>query len=161
MTTTFTALDFETANYARNSVCQTGIVRVEDGKVVEQKSWLNQPPNNYYVGWFTSDIHGISPHDTAGLPTFDQVWADIKPFIAGHHVVAHNSAFDFPCLRATLAHYGLETPAFHGHCTYRLLKASLKALCARYHIALNHHNALSDALACAHLFMIAQGGKLA
>ena len=32
---TFTAIDFETAQGKRNSICQVGIVRVVDGEIVE------------------------------------------------------------------------------------------------------------------------------
>jgi len=32
----FLALDFETANYYRDSACALGLVRVEDDKIVEQ-----------------------------------------------------------------------------------------------------------------------------
>ena len=35
-----------------------------------------------------------------------------------------------------------------------------ETLCSQHHIALDHHDALSDAVACAHLFMIAQGLRL-
>lgn len=34
----FTALDFETATGFRNSICQVGLVRVENGIIVEEKS---------------------------------------------------------------------------------------------------------------------------
>ena len=35
MTNTFTAIDFETAQGYRHSICQVGLVRVVDGQVAE------------------------------------------------------------------------------------------------------------------------------
>ena len=160
MIDTFTAIDFETANQNSNSICQTGIVRVQDGCIAEQKSWLSMPPNNLYLEWFTRDIHGISADTTADAPTFNVIWPEIIPFILKQDVVAHNSAFDFTCLRNTLTYYGVDVPIYKGHCTYRLLGSSLPTLCRQHRIALEHHDALSDARACAALFMIAQGGTL-
>ena len=88
------------------------------------------------------------------------LWPVIKPYISDQDVVAHNSSFDFGCLYATLTHYGIPTPQYSGHCTYRLLRGKLSLLYRKYDIPLNHHEALSDALECAHLFMIAQGLRL-
>jgi DNA polymerase-3 subunit epsilon len=148
----FTAIDFETAQGYRWSICQVGLVRVENGVVAKQLSVLVQPPYNYYWRRFI-DIHGITPSRTADAPTFAQVWHQIEPFITGQHVVAHNGfAFDFPCLRKTLEYYDVAPPDFTGHCTYRLFGTNLAALCQEYSIPLNHHDALSDAAACAELF---------
>jgi len=154
---TFTAIDFETAQGYRWSICQTGIVRVEKGLIVDQKCWLNQPPDNYYWKKFT-DIHGISSDMTRDCPDFGTIWPEIKPYIENQHVVAHNGfGFDFQCLTQTLNYYKLPQPVFTGHCTYKLYNDNLASLCARYKIELDHHNALSDARACAKLFMMRQG----
>jgi DNA polymerase-3 subunit epsilon len=150
----FTAIDFETAQGKRWSICQVGLVRVEHGVVVEQLSILVQPPYNYYWGNFI-DIHGITPEMTETAKTFDRVWLEMEPFITGQDVVAHNGfAFDFPCLKQTLEFYDMESPSFVGHCTYRLLGDNLASLCRQHNIPLNHHDALSDAKACAELYRI-------
>lgn len=150
----FTAIDFETALGNRWSICQVGLVRVVNGIIKEQISILVQPPNNYYWNDFI-DIHGITPEQTANAPTFDKVWHQIEPFIKNKNVVAHNGfVFDFHCLRQTLEYYDIKTPEFTGHCTYRIFGESLSALCKKYNIHLNHHDALSDALACAELFKL-------
>lgn len=44
----FVALDLETANAYRGSICQIGITEVIDGKVQPSKSWLVKPQNNEY-----------------------------------------------------------------------------------------------------------------
>ena len=148
----FTAIDFETAQGKRWSICQVGLVRVENQIITEQLSILVQPPNNYFWNNFI-DIHGITPEHTIDAPTFDSIWHQIEPYIKNQNVVAHNSfAFDFHCLKQTLEYYGISNPEFIGHCTYRIFGKNLASLCRQYEIQLNHHDALSDAKACAELF---------
>jgi DNA polymerase-3 subunit epsilon len=153
MTTTFTAIDFETAQGFRHSICQVGLIRIENGIITNEINLLVQPPDNYYWEKFI-DIHGITPAKTANAPTFNQVWHKIEPFITGQNVVAHNGMnFDFPVLEKTLEHYGMHAPEYIKHCTYRLYKDNLASLCKEHEIPLNHHDALSDAKACAELFL--------
>ena len=42
----FAAIDFETANYDRSSVCSVGVVIVRDGKIVDKLYSLIQPETN-------------------------------------------------------------------------------------------------------------------
>lgn len=147
----FTAIDFETAQGYRWSICQVGLVRVENGEITKKLDLLVQPPDNYYWKQFV-EIHGITWEMTKNSPTFDIIWPLIEPFITGQNVVAHNGAFDFRCIQQTLNWYGIETPEFISHCTYKIYGESLSTLCNKYGIKLDHHNAISDALACAKLF---------
>ncbi len=151
---TFTALDFETASGYRNSICQVGLVRMENGILVKEINILVQPPDNYYWSRFT-DIHGITAKDTANALTFAQVWCQIAPYIENQNVIAHNGfGFDFPVLAKTLEYYNLQTPNYNKFCTYRIYKSNLANLCKQHNIALNHHDALSDARACAVLYLM-------
>jgi DNA polymerase-3 subunit epsilon len=153
MKNSFTALDFETAHGKRWSICQVGLVRVENGEIADELSILVQPPNNFYWDWFT-DIHGIGPAQTANAQTFDNVWPQMESFIKNQVVVAHNGfSFDFHCLRQTLEYYGFAVPEFIPHCTYKIYKDNLASLCLKHKIPLNHHDALSDARACGELFL--------
>jgi len=154
---TFTAIDFETAHYQGWSICQVGLIRVEQGLITEEHSWLVQPPDNYYYRGFTA-IHGIHAEMTESAPTFNIVWDKMQPYIEQQHVVAHNGiSFDFPVLNKTLQYYGMWKPDFEKHDTYRIYKKGLAKLCLEYDIALKHHDALSDARACALLFMMHLG----
>ncbi len=148
----YTAIDFETAHGKRWSICQVGLVRVENQIITKQFSLLVQPPNNYYWKNFI-DIHGICPEQTINAPKFDNVWSQIEPFIKNQNVVAHNGfAFDFHCLKQALTYYEISVPFFRGYCTYRIYGDNLASLCRIHNINLNHHDALSDAMACAQLF---------
>lgn len=149
----FTAIDFETAQGYRWSICQVGLIRVEKGIITKELNILVQPPNNYYWSRFT-DIHGISAQDTFKSPTFDVVWNQIEPYITNENVIAHNGfGFDFPVLSNTLEYYGLTAPEYNKFCTYKIYKSNLADLCMEHEIPLNHHDALSDARACAELFL--------
>ena len=52
----FAAIDFETANGKRTSVCSVGVVIVKDGKIVNKIYRLIRPAPNYYTQWTTA-IH--------------------------------------------------------------------------------------------------------
>ena len=129
-----------------------GLVRVAGGEIVYECSMLVQPPRNYYWNSFTQ-IHGLSAKDTRNAPTFDGVWPEIRRFVEGQHLVAHNAVFDFSCLRSALDFYGRPQPDFSGACTYRLYRHGLVRVCADEGISLDHHDALSDARASAELYL--------
>jgi DNA polymerase-3 subunit epsilon len=145
---TFTALDFETAQgYPRGkntnfSICQVGLVRVENGKIVHTFECLVKPPGNYYWDRFI-EINGITHEMKANSPTFDKVWNKIEPYIKEQNVVAHNIAFDASCIKGTLEYYGLPVPEFTRRCTMQLFGGGLADNCIEHGIELNHHNALS------------------
>ncbi|MFT6867710.1 MAG: DNA polymerase-3 subunit epsilon [Cyclobacteriaceae bacterium] len=148
----FTAIDFETANHSPSSICQVGLVRVEGGLVVETYNQIVKPPNNYYF-YRNIEVHGIKPIDTMNAPTFDIVWHQFKHWIVDQVVVAHNSKFDFTCLQHALAYYEDLQPSFEGKCTFKIYRRGLAYLSKKHHIELKHHDALSDANACAMLYL--------
>lgn len=112
----FAAIDFETANGRRSSVCSIGVVIVRGGEIVDRFYSLIQPSPNYYTYW-TTEVHGLTRQDTDGQPIFPEVWAQIKDKIAGLPLVAHNRPFDESCLKAVFEEYGLEYPNYEFHCT--------------------------------------------
>ncbi len=54
----------------------------------------------------------------------------------------------------TLEYYGMQAPNYDKQCTYRIYNNNPASLCNNYKIHVNHHDALSDAKACAELFLI-------
>ena len=94
----FAAIDFETANEQRCSVCSVGVVIVRDGQIVDSIYSLIHPEPEYYQ-WFCQQVHGLSEEDTEDAPVFPYVWEKIAPKIEGLPLVAHNSAFDEGCLK--------------------------------------------------------------
>ncbi len=59
----FAAIDFETANNERSSICSVGLVVVRGGKVADTFYSLIQPEPNFYTYW-CSRIHGITRDNT-------------------------------------------------------------------------------------------------
>ena len=83
----FAAIDFETANNERSSVCSVGIVIVRNGEIVDSFYSLIQPEPNYYNYW-CQQVHGLSYADTDDAPIFPEVWAKIEPLIEGLPLVS-------------------------------------------------------------------------
>ena len=77
MMTDFAAIDFETANRHRASVCSVGAVVVRGGEVVDSFYSLIRPRPNYYSP-FTTAIHGLSCADTDEAPEFEEVWRALE-----------------------------------------------------------------------------------
>ena len=95
----FAAIDFETANSERSSVCSVGIVIVRGGEIVDKFYSLIKPEPEYY-SYVCMRVHGLCAADTEDAPVFPEVWKQIEPKIAGLPLVAHNKAFDESCLKA-------------------------------------------------------------
>ena len=113
----FAAIDFETANGCRSSVCSVGVVVVRQGRVVDSFYSLIQPEPNYYA-WFCQRVHGLCHDDTDDADVFPTVWHKIEPLIEGLPLVAHNAMFDEGCLRAVMQVYQMDWPdyEFYGVC---------------------------------------------
>ncbi len=152
----FAAIDFETANGSRTSVCSVGIVIVRDGEIVDRFYSLIRPTPNYY-STFTTRIHGLTRRDTDSAPKFPDVWVQVKDRIAGLPLVAHNRPFDESCLKAVFDVYGMEYPNYPFFCTLAASRRKLRLPCHQLHVVAAacgydltaHHHALADAEACA------------
>ncbi len=152
----FAAIDFETANNERSSVCSVGIVIVRNGEIVDTFYSLIQPEPNYYNYW-CSQVHGLCHEDTDDAPVFPKVWAQIEPLITNLPLVAHNKPFDEGCLKAVFRVYQMDYPDYEFHCTCIASRRkwpgqsnTLDASAARCGYDLQcHHHALADAEACA------------
>ena len=107
----FAAIDFETANFERSSVCSVGVVIVRGGEVADTFYSLVHPEPNYYQ-WRCTQVHGLTCEDTDGAPVFSKVWARIEPLIEGLPLVAHNAPFDKGCLRACFQTYRMDYPDY-------------------------------------------------
>jgi DNA polymerase III subunit epsilon len=156
----FIAMDFETANYQRHSICSVGFVFVEDGEIVDSIYQLINPEeefDNYNI-----DIHGITPNDVSHSPTFKEFYESNKHRLENKLLIAHYLPFDGYALRDNLYRYELEPVNNQLLCTYQLSKKllqgqssyTLSSLCHHLGIELqNHHHALDDAKACARIML--------
>ena len=159
--TTFVALDFETADRFRDSACAVGVVRVEGNRITRREHHLIQPPRRTFE--FTG-VHGISWAHVAGEARFSEVWRRVAPLLEGaEFIAAHNASFDRSVLRACCAAFAMEAPQLRFECTVKLARerwqirpTTLPDVCGYLGLALRHHDALSDAEACAAIVLAAQ-----
>lgn len=157
----FVALDLETANAYRGSICQIGITEVVNGEILPSRSWLVKPKGNNYDD-FNIDIHGITPQYTKNSPSFPEVWKEVAPYLEGKLVVAHNTSFDMYALRDAFNDYKMEYPTFDYYCTLRIAGYVVKG-CYSYSLDVvldylgidfeGHHKADNDSLGCAKLLL--------
>ena len=154
----FAAIDFETANQHRSSVCSVGLVVVRGGAIVDNYYSLIYPKPDFFT-YFTTRVHGLDMIDVEDAKAFPGVWAEIAPKIAGLPLVAHNCQFDQGCPRAAFEAYGMEYPGYEFYCTYRASRNLLKGVLPNFQLQTvaeyvgydlkQHHHALADAEACA------------
>lgn len=157
----FCAIDFETACNQRASACSVALVRVRDGAVVDTFDTLLKPPVGMGILPSFTAIHGITMKDVAKAPDFAESWPGIRDFIADDFLVAHNSSFDRSVLKYSLEYYGIDYSVPRFECTVihsrkkwpELENHRLDTVSDYLGIELSHHEALSDALACAKIFI--------
>ena len=166
----FAAIDFETANCERSSVCSVGVVIYREGEMVDEFYSLIKPEPEYYNYW-CSQVHGLSAKDTENAPVFPIVWEKVEALLRRHGIeginsmngerglplVAHNKSFDESCLKAVFRTYQMDYPDYEFHCTCIASRKvwpgcshTLDVIAERcgYNLK-NHHHALADAEACA------------
>lgn len=158
----FTAIDFETANSSSASACAVGLTRVRDGRVVAQTGWLIRPPAGHDRFFeLNVGIHGIRPDDVADAPAWEQQLPALAAFVGGDVLVAHNAGFDMRVLRSACEATGTAWEPYQYVCslqvarkTYRLDSYRLPFVAAAAgFLDFAHHDAVADALACAHVMI--------
>ncbi|MCP9916257.1 3'-5' exonuclease [Cyanobium sp. ATX 6F1] len=156
----FVALDFETADQGRDSACSIALVRVERNAIVHREHRLIRPPRQKFL--FTS-IHGISWPQVADAPSFAELWPELETCLEGaRFIAAHNASFDSGVMRACCDRAGFSPPLQPYFCTVQLARKTwnlrptkLPDVCRHLNLSLNHHDALSDAEACANIVLAA------
>lgn len=154
----FTAIDFETANFQRASVCQIGVAKVTDGQIVLNDAWLVRPPQGHR--FFTNTfVHGITEEDVIDAPEWPASLARLIEVIEDHALVAY-SPFDkgvWNAVHQTTGTAAPETVRFLDVLPLVRLDASLddyKLPTAAKHYQLDnfqHHEAGADARAAAQI----------
>lgn len=149
----FVALDVETANRNRYSICSIGMVKFKDGDILDTYYKLINPDESFSLE--NIRIHGIQEHEVITAPRFYNLSYEIERFIGGRPVVAHNATFDMGALKDNYNRYGLDIAPLKYACSYQLARAvrknfynyKLSTISNYYGIPLTHHDALSDARA--------------
>ncbi len=157
----FVALDFETADHGRDSACAIALVRVEKNRIAQRVQHLIKPPRNQFV---FSYLHGITWSDVARQPRFVELWPELSRIIKNvSFLAAHNAPFDQSVLYACCEMSGIKPPRIPFVCTVDIARkvwdiypTKLPIVCSKLGICLDHHNAASDAEACAQIVLAAR-----
>lgn len=164
----FVALDVETANNDRASICQVGVACVRPDDSIETWVTLVDPQART---WAFTGLHGIDARMVQGAPTFDAVLNLLEPALNGHTVYAH-SGFDRSAIRAACAALGRDEPIWDwqdsvavARRTWPELKGcgghGLASLKTHLGLTFEHHDAGEDARAAAQLVLRAEKRGLA
>jgi DNA polymerase-3 subunit epsilon len=180
----YVVLDVETSGLdpRRDALLAVGLLEVEAGRARLDRSWssLIRPPDDLLVGGESIRIHGLTRAELAEAPPLGEVLPALLGRLRGRALVVHVAQIDVGFLnRALAAQYGsrlrgpiLDTAriALRLHQDAQLLgeashggpapSVQLRALAGRYGLpAYAQHNALSDALTTAQVFL-AQASRL-
>jgi DNA polymerase-3 subunit epsilon len=162
MALSFTAIDFETANAQRSSVCAVGAVKVREGRIVDSFTTLVRPPAG--CDEFASRnvaVHGITGEQVADAPQWPATFRRLMEFIGDDVIVAHNAAFDTSVLLNACGVCDLDWPALESLCTLQLARATLTMPSYSLpwvveHLGLEtfeHHDPAADAQAAAQVLL--------
>ncbi len=151
----FIAIDFETANASRASICSIGIVIVKNSMIQEEIHTYIDPKDEF--SYFNTEIHGITEDMVQGAPTFEEYWPEFKAIIENETLIAHNASFDMSALRYALNQFNEPYASFTYGCSYVFSKKvwpsiynhKLSTMANYLGISLKHHDALEDARAAA------------
>ena len=156
----FAALDVETANPSRDSICQIGIVYVRGGQIEDQWTTLVDP-ETWFDDW-NVEIHGIDEEDVLGSPVIPSLEAELRRRLNGY-VISH-SPFDSVAIERAFDRYDLPALSCSWIDSARVVRRAwqdrfgkkgygLKNVAKFLGIAFDHHNALEDARACARIML--------
>lgn len=153
----FAAMDFETANHLPESACSLAIVLVRDNKIIDRFYSVINPQMAFDAQ--NIKVHQITATDVKTAPTMAELWPKISGlFQPSMLVAAHNARFDTNVMRKSLARYGIDEPHYlvidslttSKNFEPTLPDHKLDTVSTALNVNLwHHHNALSDAEACA------------
>lgn len=160
----FFALDVETANHDRGSICQIGVACVRHDNSIE--TWVT------YVDpqvdrWVFTYLHGISARTVQGAPTFAEVLPVLQDALNGATIYQH-SGFDRSAVAAACITCGLPIPQWKWRDSVYVARAAwpelrgngghgLASLKQHLGLVFEHHDAGEDARAAAEVVLHAEG----
>lgn len=128
-------------------------------------STLIKPPAGFDAFLFTY-LHGIAARHLKKAPSWVDIAETVKQFVSSVPVYAHNASFDSKVWQQLDEYYDTETLPSKFYCSYRTAKQLVPGL-ADYKLPtvtnalvpgynLDHHEATSDAEACARIVVALQ-----
>lgn len=157
-------VDVETtgANARYGQIIEIGIIRVENGEIVETFQTLVQPDR--ILPAFITDITGIRDSDLINKPRFEDIALKVQELLGDAVFVAHNARFDYGFIKNEFRRLDIEWNA-KTLCTVKMSRQlfsnqkshSLDALIKRHRIQVaDRHRAYADARALVDFLQIAE-----
>lgn len=160
--TGFIAIDVETSNADMGSICQIGIAKFYDGKLIGEWSALIDPED--YFDDVNVHVHGIEAHMVQGKPKLPEIAAQVRALMEDTVSVCHTH-FDRIAITRAFAKYGLPPVSTSWLDSARVVRRTwvdlawrgygLKPVCDRIGYEFKHHDALEDAKAAGFVLLAA------
>ena len=158
----FVAIDVETANADRSSICQIGLARFADGEPVEQWCTLVDPDDHFDA--VNVSIHGIKPRMVKGYPNLPQIADRLRHTLEGSITVSH-TGLDRTALDRAYSKYNLRPLATTWLDSAQVARRAWKDVawkghdlanvCSRIGHKFKPHDALEDARAAGFVLLAA------
>ena len=158
----FCVFDLETTggNHLHDKIIEIGLVRIENLKIVDQKSFLIKP--EMHIPDFIQKLTSIKESDVNDAPLIEDVIDEILEFMGGSILVAHNTSFDVPFFNSVLRRLNRPELTNKSICTNlmtkymipNLLSSNLNYMSKIFNLKHQKaHRALDDTLASAELLL--------
>lgn len=151
----FVTIDVETANSDVGSICQVGLAKYVNGKLIDTYSTLVSPQTSFSRQ--NIEVHGITSSMVKDAPTMYDVYGQILKFI-GENIIVSYTNFDQRALNQSLENHNLPVPRLQWVDATVLVRRTcqrfafkgynLANVCKEWNYQFDHHDALEDAKAC-------------
>jgi len=151
----FVTIDVETANSDVGSICQIGLAKYLNGKLVDTYCTLVCPQTSF--SHQNTAVHGITSNMVKDAPSMYDIYGQLLRFI-GENVVVSYTSFDQRALTQSLEHHKLPVPELQWVDATVLVRKTyqrfafkgynLANVCREWNYQFDHHDALEDAKAC-------------
>lgn len=152
----YCVIDTETTGLSSyyDEIIEVGILKIRDGKVVDQYSQLIKPNNA--IDEFITYLTGITNKMLVNQPSIKDVEGEILDFLGDDVIVGHNTSFDIRFLNAsfkeTLKNEYMDTMIFSRKIYPQLPHHRLSDLAKFLNLANNQHRALADCITTYQLY---------
>lgn len=155
----YVAFDIETTglNPKYDKIIEIGAAKVAGGEVVDTFSTFVNPGKGLPPR--IVELTGIHDEEVCGAPYIDEIFDRFLAFAGDSILLGHNLIFDYSFMKKaavnqkkTYERSGIDTLRIARRFLGGLESKSLGALCDYYHISLDAHRALNDAMAAHQLY---------
>ena len=151
----FVTIDVETANSDVGSICQIGLAKYLNGKLIDTYCTLIAPQTAFSRQ--NTEVHGITSSMVEDAPSMYDIYGKLLKFI-GENIAVSYTNFDQRALKQSLENHKLPVPQLQWVDATILVRRTcqrfsikdynLANVCKERNYNFTHHDALEDAKAC-------------